>query len=321
MFDKTLTVSTPGQVVRGDIDIAFSDFLRLRVADGDASPHTVRAYRGHVRAFYSFCLENGLQPAQATEGDLEAYRRQLIDSRYTRKTIGAKLQAVERFFAAAVWRGLRSDNPAQSLKAPRDRTDKAERVKFLPLAGFRRLLLLPEATTPIGARDRAMLLLMGMHGLRIAEVAGLEVGDLDLASEPCKVTVRGKGGKERAPYLTPKTAAALRSWLELRPAVGASALFVALDRRTYGQPLSIRNLRRRVDGYLRRAGLKAQGVSAHSLRHSFATWATFAGADLPAVSAALGHASVATTGVYAKVADKIRQNPATYLEKLLDVSD
>jgi len=321
MIDQTLTVSTPGQLASRDVDAAFADFLRLRVGDGDASPHTLNAYKRHVKAFVDWCTENGLQPAQATENDLEAYRRELIEHGYTRATIGAKLQGVERFFAAACWRGLRADNPAKGLRAPRDKTAKEERVKFLPLAGFQRLLLLPEAATPLGARDRAMLLLLGLHGLRIAEVGGLQVGDLALASEPARVEVHGKGSKTRTVYLTPKTAAALRAWLELRPAVDTPSLFVALDRRTYGQPLSIRNLRRRVDGYLRRAGLKAAGISAHALRHSFATWAIYGGAVLPAVSAALGHSSIETTGVYAKAADKIRQNPAAFLEKLLDVSD
>lgn len=320
--ERALTVTTRGQVATPDLDTAFADFLRLRVAEGDASPATVRAYYSHARAFVSWCEVQGIRPGTATAGDLESYRRNLIDGGYTRSTVGAKLQAVERFYAAMQWRGLRSDNPAKGLKAPRDKTDKAERVKFLPLAGFGRLLLLPEATTPTGARDRAAMLLMGMHGLRVAEVAGVELGDLDLTGEPGRLVVRhGKGGKLRTVYLTPKTAATLRAWLSLRPKSMSPAVFLALDRRTPGQALSVRNLRRRVDHYLTQAGLKAAGVSAHSLRHSFATWATYGGADLPAVSAALGHASLTTTGVYARVADRLKQNPTAYLEKLMDVSD
>lgn len=321
MTERALTVTAGGQVATPDLDAAFADFMRLRVADGDASPATVRAYYSHVRAFVSWCEGQGVRPGQAGGGDLESYRRKLIDGGYTRSTIGAKLQAVERFFAAMQWRGLRSDNPAHGLRAPRDKTDKAERVKFLPLPGLQRLLLLPEAATPTGARDRAAMLLMGMHGLRVAEVAALELGDLDLTGEPGRLVVRhGKGDKLRTVYLTPKTAATLRAWLALRPASDSPALFLALDRPGGGR-LSVRNLRRRVDGYLTEAGLKAAGVSAHSLRHSFATWATFGGASLPAVGAALGHASIATTGVYARVADKIKQNPTAYLEKLMDVSD
>lgn len=319
---QALTVAGGGQVVTAELDTAFADFLRLRVAEGDASPHTLRAYKGHVKAFAAWCAGQQIDPSGATAGDLEAYRRALVDSGYTRSTVGAKLQAVERFYAAMQWRGLRPDNPAQGLKAPRDKTDKAERVKFLPLPGLQRLLLLPEAATPTGARDRAAMLLMGMHGLRVAEVAALELGDLDMTGEPAKLIIRhGKGGKLRTVYLTPKTAATLRAWLALRPASDGPALFVALEQQHAGGRLSVRNLRRRVDHYLTQAGLKAAGVSAHSLRHSFATWATFGGADLPAVSAALGHASLTTTGVYARVADKMKQNPAAYLEKLMDVSD
>lgn len=319
--DTALTTTTDRQVIAADLDAAFADFLRLRVAEGDASPHTVRAYYTHVRGFVSWCDSQGIDPARATMGDLEAYRRHLIDSGYTRATVAVKLQAVERFYTAMQWRALRADNPAKGLRAPRDKTDKAEKVKFLPLPGLQRLLMLPEATTPTGARDRAAILLMALHGLRVSEVASLDIADVDLASEPVRVTVRaGKGAKQRVIYLTETMAEALRSWLSLRPGEG-EALFVALDRQHWGQRLSVRNLRTRVDRYLEAAGLKAKGISCHSLRHSFATWAVFGGADLPAVSAALGHASVATTGVYARVADKIKQNPAAYVEKLLQACE
>ena len=151
MTERALTVPSGGQVVASDAGAAFADFLRLRVGDGDASPHTVRAYYSHVRAFSAWCDGHGIRPAGAMAGDLENYRRDLIDGGYTRSTVGAKLQAVERFFSAMQWRGLRTDNPAAGLKAPRDKTDKAERVKFLPLPGLQRLLLLPVATMPARA--------------------------------------------------------------------------------------------------------------------------------------------------------------------------
>jgi site-specific recombinase XerD len=325
VIELGLTVQSGGQVLGpgGDLDTAFADFLRLRVADGDASAATARAYYSHVRAFVAWCAGRQIDAGQATVGDLESYRRSLIDSGYARKTVKEKLGAVDRFYAAMQWRNLRSDNPAHGLKAPKDGTDKAEKVKFLPLPGLQRLLLLPQAATPTGARDRAAMLLMGMHGLRVAEVAGLDLGDLDLTGEAGRVVIRhGKGDKLRTVYLTPKTAATLRAWLALRPTTDSPALLLALHpgKNAAGQRLSVRNLRDRVDHYLTQAGLKAAGVSAHSLRHSFATWARFGGADLQAIGAYLGHARGPTTTVYARIADRMKENPAAYLEKLMDSS-
>jgi site-specific recombinase XerD len=315
-----ITTKTPG-LTTVDLDAAFADFLRLRVAEGDASPHTVRAYKQHVAAFVTWCTDEGIRPGQATEADLEGYRRYLVDAGYARSTIAVKLQAVERFYSACRWRGLRTDNPAKGLKAPRDKTAPEEKVKFLPLAGFQQLLATPSATSPGGRRDRAILALLGLHGLRIAEAAALDVVDLDLEGDPARLVVQaGKGGKARTIYLTERSTAILRDWLAMRDSLaapGVTALFLALDKHTRGQAMTARSLRRRVDHYLEATGLKRAGVSAHSLRHTFATWAVFAGAPLPAVSADLGHASVSTTGIYARVADRIKQNPAGYLDKLL----
>jgi site-specific recombinase XerD len=199
--------TTGGELATADILADFGRFLRLHTAEGDASEHTIRSYHSNARQFVAWCQEQGVNPATATEDDVIAYRKSLVDANYARGTVAVKLAAVRRLFEAACWRGLRQDNPAAGVKAPRDRISRDEKVKYLPLDGLKRLLTAPEGDGLKARRDRAILALMGVHGLRVAEVAGLQVGDLDLDAGTVKVT--GKGQKTRTVYFVESTAAAL----------------------------------------------------------------------------------------------------------------
>ena len=309
-----------GAVVTTDHDAAFADFLRLNVSDGDASALTVSAYKSRVSHFVAWCDQSlDHAPGNASEDDLRRYRKHLIDAGKSKATIAAYLQAVRRFFDAAVWRGLRVDNPAQGIKAPKDRTDAAEVTKYLPLAGLQKLLDAPDTNTDAGLRDRAIIVLMAKHGLRVAEVAALKVDDLLLSGEGQSwIKVTGKGDKVRSIPLTDGTVTVLEAWLQVRP-LGANdgRVFVALGNRWHGRPISERSIRRMVDGHLESLNLKAEGISCHSLRHSAATWAIYAGAKGEAVQDMLGHASYDTTRRYAKIVDKMQENPALKLEALL----
>jgi site-specific recombinase XerD len=212
-----------------------------------------------------------------------------------------------------VSRGLRPDNPAKGLKAPKDKTTREDSVKFLPFEGFKRLLALPNNT-----RDRTILALMGWHGLRVEEVTNLTLAKVNLAGELPTLAVTGKGSKTRKVHLIERSAAALSAWLNARQAQpGEQAVFVSIGNRDWGQRLTTRAMRYMVDAYLDQAGLKANGISCHSLRHSFATWSLAGGAKLQAISSAMGHTSIETTQVYARIVDRINENPARYLEALI----
>jgi len=137
MTTTSLVPQQRGDLVAVDIMADFAKFLRLHTADGDASPATIRSYYGNAGQFVDWCAEHGINPATATEDDIATYRRELV-AQYEVGTVAVKLAAVRRLYEAAVWRGLRQDNPAAGLKAPRDKTERAERVKFLPLDGLRR---------------------------------------------------------------------------------------------------------------------------------------------------------------------------------------
>jgi len=311
---------------------ALAAFLRLNLAGGDASPSTIRAHLSHFRQFRTWCDEQCIVPAMATVDDLKAYRRHLVEMpytdrrsgrqrHYTRATVARKLETLRRVYDAATSWGLRPDNPAAGLKAPRDATRLDDLTRFLPLARFQALLDSPDNSGIKGRRDRAILALMGYHGLRVSSVAGLSMDGVDLDADPPTLRVLSKGGKQQVVYLTEHTAAILADWLATRDQaarLSEPCTFVALDHRTRGRGMTSRALRYLVDGYLARLGLKGEGVSCHSLRHSFATWSLAGGAKLLAVSDALGHAQVTTTQRYAKIADHIRENPTRYLEGLLN---
>lgn len=319
-----LATRPAGALIAADLDAAFADFLRLNVAEGDASPNTIRAYWTHAGQYAAWCAAEGIDPRAADENTITEYRRYLVKQEYKRDTIAVKLQAVGRLYEAMLWRGLRADNPAAGIKPPTDKTAPEDKIKFLPLAALPRLLELCNPSTARGWRDRAMVALMAKKGLRVAEVAGLTLDALELDRDPPQVTVTGKGKRSRTVYLTPAIAAVLAGWLERRAAVAAEgerALFVTLHPNPHqaaGGPISARSARRAIDRLLERAGLKREGISCHSLRHTFATWSVAGGASIPAVSADLGHSNIATTGVYAKIADKIKGNPTAYLEALLE---
>lgn len=306
----------------GDLLAAFGEFMRLDVAEGDASPETIRTYYTNVKAFVAWCSRRGVPPAQISDGDLKEYRAELAPH-YTRDSVATKLASVRRLYAMLHARGYRADNPALGLRAKRDATERAERIgnKFLTLPEAARVLALPDVTTPQGKRDRAILSFFIHNGARVSEVAGLNVDDLDLARG--EVTIRrGKGAKTRALLIEPNVIADLREWLAVRSASAHSddaGLFVALnhDPRERGKRITARAIRLLVDRYFRAAGCKRKGVSCHSLRHTFATLAIANGAKVLAVSKQLGHADLKTTQVYADIINKRADNPARFIAELL----
>jgi integrase/recombinase XerD len=302
-----------------DLLAAWADFLRLDVAQGDASPRTVATYQAQVRDFLAWCQAQGLHPALATEDDLKAYRAHLVE-RYARATVATRLAAIRRFYQAAVWRGYRTDNPAAGIRPPRERTARDDRVRFLPLEGLKRLLDAPRGDGLRAVRDRAILALMGIHGLRVGEIVALDVADLDL--DAGTVSVPGKGGKRRTVYLVDISRQRLADWLAVREQAageGETALFVAVDRakRFTGRRMTRRAVEALTDRYLERLGLKRGGISCHSLRHSAAVWARAFGAAVDALADMLGHASVDTTRIYARIVNRMQENPARFLEAAL----
>lgn len=320
-----------------DVLAQFQAWMRLDVGDGAASPQTLRAYLTDVRQHLQWVAATGLTPAQVTEDDMREFRAFLLEDgapsrlehdnpqapeRYAVSTVGRKLASVRRFYDMAHARGMLPENPAAGLKAPKDKTERSERVKYLTLVALQRVLQLPNLRTEKGIRDRCILALMAMHGLRVAEVAALDLECYEPeGGETGTLRVVGKGNKQRTVHLVLESREEIRRWLAVRNLMVSdeSALFLSMHWSGEAQAgrMSTRGIRNMVDGYLEKAGAKREGVSCHSLRHSYATHSLAAGAKLPAISKSMGHAGIQTTMVYADIVDKARENPAKYLTGLL----
>src|SRR5690606_28627187 len=190
-------------------------------------------------------------------------------------------------------------NPMSLIRTPR----QAKRLpKAITIEQVERLLAAPDENDVLGARDRAMLETLYSTGIRVSELVGLNVGDLDPAGECMKV--RGKGSKERIAPLGAHALASIQKYLDkLKGDPRFSAVAKAEPEKAplfvnkHGGRLSSRSVRRKLDKYLVQAGLDPS-ISPHTLRHSFATHLLDNGADLRSVQELLGHRSLSTTQVY-----------------------
>jgi integrase/recombinase XerC len=228
---------------------------------------------------------------------LRAYLAWLHEQGYARTTIARRLAAVRSWCRFLCRQGVLESNPAVGLRGPRlDR----KLPHFLQRDDMLRLLSAPPGESPLGLRDRAILETLYSAGLRVSELTGLNVDDLDL--DDGIATVRGKGRRERLALLGGPAQSAIRAWLETRSALGGlradtqPALFLNKNRTR----LTSRSVGRLLEKYLGQAGLDPR-TSPHTLRHSFATHLLDAGADIRSVQELLGHRSLGTTQIYTHV--------------------
>jgi len=305
-------VCRPQPVTDTAVGQAFATFLRLEVAQGAASLDTQRGYWSQVRAWAAWCQAQACCVVTASAPAVKAYRQALVEAGYQAASIAHKLAVLRRLYAAAIAQGLRADNPALGVHPPRDRR-AAELLPCLAEGELLRLLAaVPRTATGPVLRDRALLALLAVQGLRTVEVARANVEDL-YDGDPVVLRVRGKT-RDRLLPLRPDLAAVLQAYLAARGTVCEDAsgtpLVAAVGNRAGGQRLSRRGIRHVVDGYLRQAGLKRPGVSDHALRHTAATLAYKYTRDLRAVQHMLGHADPRTTARYAHLVERLQQNPA-----------
>jgi len=288
---------------------AFRLFLRMDVANGDASKDTVRGYMSAVRSFLSWCNRTGTEPVKVTPHEILEYRAQLVAYGYKPGTIAHRLSVVRRFYEALRWHGIRQDNPADGIQAPRERVMAEDRIRYLEADSLRDLFASIPADTGKGRRDRAMIGLMALHGLRGVEIHRADVADLDLAAAMPTMIARGKNG-DRLVYLRNDVAVALAGYLADRTGVSIASdpLFVSVANRARGERITRRGVRMVADSYLAKSGSKHTG--SHVLRHTAATLALHGGAQIHQIQAMLGHKDPRTTQRYAHVIDRAANNPA-----------
>jgi integrase/recombinase XerC len=278
-------------------------FLRHLEFERNFSEHTLRSYASDLEQLRDF-LTHGPDGQARPEPDLEQIDnltiREFLAARYQRQnrksSVARKLAAVRSFLKYLWKQGAIRTNPAKLVATP-----KLERrlPEFLDRETAGEIVEVPDARTPLGARDRAILELLYATGLRVSELVGLDLADVDVPE--CLVRAFGKGRKERIVPFGAKAREALEAYLAARDALipsGSSTEALFLNAR--GGRLTSRSI-----GYLvnRAAGKLATRVDAHphTLRHSFATHMLDAGADLRSIQELLGHESLSTTQKYTHV--------------------
>ncbi|UCG55628.1 MAG: tyrosine recombinase XerC [Phycisphaerales bacterium] len=232
---------------------------------------------------------------------LRSYLAFLNEKQYSKATIARKLATLRSFYKYLVRTNRITSNPVTAVRTPKQ--DK-KLPRFLEYEEVKRLLETPPADTWLGARDRAILETLYSTGIRVSELVGLNMDDIDFLGEV--MHIRGKGKKERIAPISSTALQVIQHYMEFRNKRAQSnsnfdskVLFV----NKHGRRLSTRSVRRKMDKYLKMAGLDP-AISPHTLRHSFATHMLNNGADLRSVQELLGHQSLSTTQVYTHLTTK-----------------
>lgn len=284
------------------INETLSNFLLWLDRERRSSPHTTSAYRRDLEQFLDWWAETEGKPLEEldikeiTRLTLRLWLGDLAESGMTGRTLARKVASLRSFFRFAHKRGVCEINPARMLIVPKS---EKRLPKTVQPEEMERLMELPSGETDESIQDRAILELFYSSGIRVAELAGLDLQHLDLSR--AQLHVLGKGNKKRIVPLGSPALDALREHLEHRPGLygtqtdsdARKALFLANG----GQRIYPRALQRKVEHYLKQVSEVTQ-KSPHVLRHSFATHMLDAGADIRVIKEFLGHASLGTTQIY-----------------------
>jgi len=284
---------------------AFLEHLRL---NENASAHTVRAYESDLSQYLAFLATHvnrrvsELTPEHLDHLGARAFIADLNKRGNSKASAARKLSAIRAFGRYLRREGVLEGDPAALVGTPRRET----RIpNHLAVDEMTALLTAPDTSGPLGRRDQAILELFYASGLRLSELVGLDLDDVNVSGRV--VRVLGKGRKERIVPFNPTAAAALKAWMADREAFPQPQRAVKSRRQKEPLFLNYRGGRlstRSVDKLVRRyvaACSTRYGISPHALRHSFATHLLEAGADLRAIQELLGHAQLSTTQRYTHV--------------------
>jgi integrase/recombinase XerD len=285
-----------------EISAVISSFLmHVRVEKG-LSANTISAYKRDLNKFEGFTRKRKLNLESVGRDDLVDFLAGLYRQKLESRTVARQLVTLRNFFRFAQIQGLIAEDPSINLESPKIRRHLPG---YLRLEEVEKLLEQPDSKTPTGLRDRAMLEVLYSTGLRVSELIGLGVNDLD-AKVGC-VRCIGKGDKERIVPVGKKALGMVDKYLRegrpqlLRTAKASSGPALFVNRR--GAALSRVGVWKILSAYGRRAGLRI-ALTPHMLRHSFATHLLERGADLRSVQLMLGHADISTTQIYTHVVEE-----------------
>lgn len=303
-------------------------YLRLKSSRGGrTSPLTLAHYAESARRFLRFTgpPESPSRALNQLSGeDFEVWLLQLQHEGLSASSIKRHLYGVRNLMKALVWAGVLGTDPSAGVRPPSDATPAHAKKRVIPVGRFVELLALPQQLHPNdpvrASRDTALLELGGSVGLRAAELVGLNVDDVELGLGLLRV--KGKGGKERTIPLTRSLRVLLERWLqarrslEARGQVQSPALLVSLTQRNLGGRLTTKGGRDIAARYYQAVGLPPEMWGLHTLRRTAGTHLYRATRDLHVVADVLGHSSVTTSAIYAKMDTEVRREALDAAERL-----
>ncbi|GAB6139519.1 tyrosine recombinase XerC [Methylosoma difficile] len=269
-----------------------ADFLEQLSSQKRASAHTVSNYRRDLNQLRGYCQHKNLQDWHELQNhDLRSHIALRHRNGLSSKSLQRELSATRSFYNYLLKNGLVTLNPAQHVKAPKQARKLPNTLDVDQING-----LLDAATDSVlEIRDLCMFELFYSSGLRLSELAGLDLTELDIRDQSLRV-VNGKGGKSRILPIGKKAIAALEKWLPYRQTVAQPdepAVFVSKQGKRLGQ----RSIQLRLDLWCKKKGIP-EHIHPHMLRHSFASHLLESSQDLRAVQELLGHSNIGTTQIY-----------------------
>ena len=272
-------------------------FLTYLQASRNASPHTIKNYGNDIGQFLDYCRAQGVNSLQEADRSLlRRYLAELDAAGYVKASIARRVAELRSFGDFLVREEVLERNPFRTVSAPRI---PKRLPQYLTITELEALLSAPDTSTPLGLRDRAIIEVLYAAGLRVSELANLDVMDIDLAQ--AQVRVVGKGSKERIGLLGRPAVRAVQAYLKMgRPELMGKRSSDALWLNHRGGRLTVRGIALVVGKVSKQAGIR-KTVSPHVLRHTFATHLLDGGADLRVVQELLGHADLTTTQIYTHV--------------------
>jgi integrase/recombinase XerC len=285
------------------------DFKKHLMYERNASEHTLRNYLSDLEQFYDhLCPPN--DRSERVEVDLRdidnitirEYMASLYGKKKKKTSIARKLATLRTFFKYLCREGVLELNPARLVSSPRL---EKRLPNYLNIEEAIRFIEMPDLDTVLGKRDRSILEMLYATGVRVSELVGMNIEDVDFRHQA--VRVRGKGRKERIVPFGDHARKALELYLGVRSQLIAHAAEDKRDVRAVfynyqGTRITTRSVGRMIDKYIKECA-DIHHISPHSLRHSFATHMLNAGADLRSIQELLGHARLSTTQQYLHVSN------------------
>lgn len=302
----------------------YKTLLKRYLSQGEPSNDTLCSYCSFIDSYIKWCLTNKVHPLKITEYQFMYYRDFLIKMNMKKGSIKAKLNAIKQFYNIAVKLKLIQENPAKDIGVKIHEANEVSPIKFLTLEQLKHLLNIipPYDEQHIEyLRDKLIIMLMALEGLRTVEVHRMSVSDINWDMQT--IYIHGKGHND---FIYPRkdVLSLLKEYLSIRPFEFTyidefgEPVFTTLTNLVKGKRIDRRGIRYNVDKWLTKAGFKQKGISCHMLRHTCGTLLYRNTKDLQIVKEVLRHSNVNITSKYAHVYNSMQNRYTTEINLTID---